>query len=125
MSRTYEEYMEQLQIVNEPSHESMRTACEEIVKELEAQGKTELTDEEITEAHRRIEDRAKQKERERLVAKYGEDDVFDTTQLSEHFEGISFAAPKVRVRRLVDNQFGSLYFTHRPRLYYGFEADRS
>ena len=57
--------------------------------------------------------------REALEARHGQ--VYDTAQMREAFDVLSFAAPLVVVRRLSDGVKGSLYFTHDPRFYYGFE----
>lgn len=60
--------------------------------------------------------------REKLGAEHGA--VYDTAEVQEHFEVLGFASPLVVVRRRADGVQGSLYFTHSPRLYYGFEAHR-
>jgi hypothetical protein len=57
--------------------------------------------------------------RDRLSAEHG--DVYNTDELREHFEVLGFAAPLVAVRRKADRVKGSMYFTHSPRLFYGFE----
>jgi hypothetical protein len=51
-----------------------------------------------------------------------EGQTWNTTQLTEDFEVLGFAAPYVTVRRKADNVRGTLMFTHMPRIYYGFEA---
>jgi hypothetical protein len=60
--------------------------------------------------------------REYLEAKHGQ--VWTTTELSQDFEVIGFAAPLVVVRRKTDWQKGSLMFQHSPRFYFGFEPHR-
>jgi len=60
--------------------------------------------------------------REYLEAKHGQ--VRSTSELSNDFEVIGFAAPLVVVRRISDGQKGSLYFQHSPRFYYGFEPHK-
>lgn len=59
--------------------------------------------------------------REALEARYGQ--VWDTIQLTEHFEVIGFMAPLVVVRRKADGVKGSLEFQHSPRYYWGFAPD--
>jgi hypothetical protein len=59
--------------------------------------------------------------REYLEAKHGQ--VWTTSELSNDFEVIGFAAPLVVVRRKIDGQKGSLMFQHHPRYYWGFAAD--
>jgi hypothetical protein len=57
--------------------------------------------------------------REALEAEHGQ--VWDTSQMSEDFEAIGFAAPLVVVRRRSDGVKGSLMFQHNPRFYFRFE----
>jgi len=57
--------------------------------------------------------------REYLEAKHGQ--VWDTDQLQEDFDVLSFAAPLVMVRRKADGVKGSLMFQGSPRFYFGFE----
>lgn len=47
-----------------------------------------------------------------------------TSELGEEFTVLAFAAPFVLVMRKSDNVKGTLQFTHSPRLYFNFEADR-
>jgi len=56
-----------------------------------------------------------------LEAKHGQ--VWDTSQLSEDFEVLGFAAPLVVVRRREDRIRGSLMFQHHPRFYFGFQPE--
>ena len=49
--------------------------------------------------------------------------VWNTTELSEEFEVIGFAAPVVVVRRRNGGATGSLFFQHSPRFYFGFQVD--
>jgi len=60
--------------------------------------------------------------REALEAEYGR--VWTTTELSEDFEVIGFAAPLVVVRRKLDGSKGSLEFQHNPRFYFNFVAHK-
>jgi hypothetical protein len=46
-----------------------------------------------------------------------------TDELTRDFEVLSFAAPFVMVRRRSDGVLGSLEFTHRPRVYFGWRPD--
>jgi len=59
--------------------------------------------------------------RELLEKAYGR--VWDTRELTEEFEVISFLAPLVCVRRKRDGQQGSLSFQPSPRLYFDFVED--
>ena len=59
--------------------------------------------------------------REYLEAKHGE--VWDTSELQEAFNVLSFLAPYVVVQRKSDGVRGSLMFQHSPRLYYGFKTE--
>lgn len=56
-----------------------------------------------------------------LEAKHGQ--VWDTSQLSNDFEVLGFAAPLVVVRRREDRVRGSLMFQHQPRFHFCFEAE--
>lgn len=56
-----------------------------------------------------------------LVAKYGENDVFDTKAVEENFEITGFMAPFVVAIRNSDHKKGTLQFCHSPRFYFGFE----
>jgi len=60
--------------------------------------------------------------REYLEAQHGQ--VWSTSELSNDFEVIGFAAPLVVVRRKSDGQKGSLIFQHNPRFYFSFEPHR-
>ncbi len=75
-----------------------------------------------TEAIRRemvAEINAKQAEREKLEAEYGQ--VWDTDQLREDFEVHSFLAPFISVTRKSDGAKGLLSFQHNPRYYFQWE----
>ena len=61
------------------------------------------------------------KERARLEEQWVR--VWDTAQLTEDFEVLSFHAPIVHVVRKSDNVPGTLFFQHRPRFYYGWAAN--
>ena len=56
-----------------------------------------------------------------LESKHGQ--VWDTSQLTEDFEVLGFAAPLVVVRRRSDRVRGSLMFQHYPRFYYSFQPE--
>jgi hypothetical protein len=56
--------------------------------------------------------------REALETEYGQ--VWSTTELSEDFEVLGFAAPLVVVRQKSDSKKGSLEFQHNPRFYFNF-----
>jgi hypothetical protein len=51
--------------------------------------------------------------------------VWDTKGLTDDFEVLGFLAPFVVVKRRSDGQKGTLEFTHRPRVYFDFVADKS
>lgn len=53
--------------------------------------------------------------------KYGQ--VWDTEELKEYFEVISFLAPFVAVRRRSDGKKGSLMFQATPRYYFSWQPD--
>jgi hypothetical protein len=107
--------------VNRPATEALRAAGKQLVDELGAD--TVVTDDTAATIIKRRDDEAKKLLREKLVAEHGADNVFDTEQLSEHFEVLGFMAPCVVVIRKSDNKKGSLFFTHNPRLYYDFTID--
>lgn len=44
-------------------------------------------------------------------------------QLKDDFEVMQFAAPLVVARRRTDGTVGTLYFTHYPRTYFGWQPD--
>jgi len=53
-----------------------------------------------------------------LECQYGQ--VWDTEQLRVEFEVLSFLAPFITVRRLADDERGTMCFQHSPRFYWGF-----
>lgn len=57
-----------------------------------------------------------------LESRYGR--VWNTTQLQADFDVTGFCAPCVVVTRKADGARGSLEFTHSPRFYFNFIADR-
>jgi hypothetical protein len=59
-----------------------------------------------------------------LVDQFGQDDVFDTAQLTALFSVQSFMAPFVYVTRKADGAVGTLEFQHAPRLYFRFVVKR-
>ena len=54
----------------------------------------------------------------------GQGQTWDTAALQRDFEVTGFAAPFVVVRRRSDGAVGSLEFTHSPRTYFGWRADK-
>jgi hypothetical protein len=56
-----------------------------------------------------------------LEAEHGQ--VWDTDELTRHFEVLGLMAPFVVVRRKADGVKGSLMFQHMPRLYFAFTKD--
>ena len=60
--------------------------------------------------------------RQELEERHGT--VYDSDEIREHFEVLSFAAPFMVVRQKSDGAKGSLMFQHRPRFYWGFEPTR-
>jgi hypothetical protein len=75
------------------------------------------------EIHAEIESNDEDKERARLVEKYGVDNVWDTDEFCHVFEAIGFMAPFCVVRRKSDNAKGSVQFQHSPRFYFSFQSD--
>jgi len=59
--------------------------------------------------------------RDDLESKYG--DVWDTTELQEHFTVLGFCSPFCVVARKSDGVRGSVLFQHSPRLYHSFEPE--
>lgn len=57
--------------------------------------------------------------REDLEERYG--DVWDTSQLQEHFSVLAFCAPYCVVSRKLDDAQGTVMFQHNPRFYYSFK----
>lgn len=58
-----------------------------------------------------------------LVEKWGENNVFDTDELTENFSVKGFMAPFVVVQRKSDGVKGTLTFTHMPRFYFDFQEE--
>ena len=87
---------------------------------------SELTKEEQAEAEKiRMEHlaeiNAEPGSREALEAKHGE--VYDTKQLQENFDVLSFMAPYIVCSRKSDGATGSMQFQHDPRFYFNFVPD--
>ena len=61
--------------------------------------------------------------RKQLEEKYGVGNVYDTDQLQEKFEVISFVFYMVECKRKSDGVCGVMDFNHMPRLYYGFSKE--
>ncbi|PHQ34821.1 hypothetical protein CEE69_13195 [Rhodopirellula bahusiensis] len=59
--------------------------------------------------------------REDLTERYG--DVWDTSQLQEHFSVLAFSAPFGIVSRKSDGVRGSVLFQHSPRFYHSFKPE--
>lgn len=59
------------------------------------------------------------KTREDFEKVYGQ--VWDTSELIDDFEVVSFCAPLVSVVRRKDNTKGSMQFNHQPRFYFDFQ----
>ena len=59
--------------------------------------------------------------REDLESRYG--DVWDTSQLQEHFAVRGFCAPFCVVDRKSDGVKGSVLFQHSPRFYHSFKPE--
>jgi len=57
------------------------------------------------------------------LAAQGHTEILTTAEMQAAYTVIGFAAPFVVVERKADGQRGSLEFTHRPRLYFGFRED--
>ncbi len=60
-------------------------------------------------------------DRERLEAQHGR--VWNTTELQQDFDVMSFSAPLIVVREKSTGRMGSLFFQHQPRFYWGFTPD--
>lgn len=91
---------------------------ESLMSQIENDAIETLRRSEVSRINNEVESDDKQSERERLEEKYGE--VWDTTQLQEHFVVEGFQAPYVVVTRKSDNVRGSMEFQHSPRLYFNF-----
>lgn len=63
-------------------------------------------------------------ERERLVERYGADNVWNTEEMREVFEIQAFAAPCCTAIRKSDGVYGFLTFQHDPRFYFDFTPRR-
>lgn len=59
--------------------------------------------------------------REDLEQRYG--DVYDTSQLQEHFTVLGFCSPFCVVARKSDGVRGSVLFQHSPRFYHSFKPE--
>ena len=59
-------------------------------------------------------------ERLRLVGTYGENNVWNTSELQRDFEVTDFMAPFCAVIRKSDLRKGSVLFQHSPRFYFDF-----
>ena len=59
--------------------------------------------------------------REDLESRYG--DVWDTSQLQEHFSVLGFCAPFCVVSRKTDGVRGSVLFQHSPRFFHSFKPE--
>jgi len=59
--------------------------------------------------------------REALEAQHGQ--VWDTSEMTTHFDALSFMAPYIVVKRKSDGVKGSLTFQHSPRFYFDFQPE--
>jgi hypothetical protein len=59
--------------------------------------------------------------RVQLIEQYGEDNVWNSDEVSEAFSFEAFMAPFAVVVRKVDGVKGSVQFVHDPRFYFGFK----
>lgn len=66
---------------------------------------------------------AGQPERDLTVEVLTGGQTWTTEELQRDFEVMGFAAPFVVARRRSDGQLGSLEFTNRPRVYFGWKPD--
>jgi hypothetical protein len=57
----------------------------------------------------------------RLLIMLSHGAVYNTDELTADFEIVQFAAPLAVVRRRSDGVLGTVFFTNRPRFYYGFQ----
>jgi hypothetical protein len=60
-------------------------------------------------------------ERQRLEAIHGVGNVWNTKELQENFQVLSFLAPFCSVIRRSDKKKGVVEFQHSPRFYWGFQ----
>ena len=74
----------------------------------------------VNEINSKTQGESKDDTRLRLESQYGQDNVWDTKQVSEIFSIEGFLAPFCVVIRKSDRVKGSVEFTHSPRLYYNF-----
>jgi hypothetical protein len=74
----------------------------------------------VREVNTAVESNDEAAERARLTESYG-DQVWNTQELGEAFEVLSFAAPLCIVRRKSDGRKGSVMFQHSPRFYFQFQ----
>jgi hypothetical protein len=61
-------------------------------------------------------------ERVRLTEIHGSGNVWNTDELREKFDVVSFAAPFCSVVRKADGQKGFVEFQHSPRFYFDFKT---
>ena len=74
----------------------------------------------VNEINSKTQGESKSDTRLRLEADYGQDNVWDTSEVSKIFSIEGFMAPFCVVVRKSDLVKGSVEFTHSPRLYYNF-----
>jgi hypothetical protein len=74
-------------------------------------------------AYRRNTEAPAEGTREYWEAKYGAGNVWSTTEVSQAFEILQFAAPFVFARRQADGAKGLLEFCHCPRYYFDFRPE--
>lgn len=63
------------------------------------------------------------RERENLEKVHGKENVWDTKELQEKFEVLSFLAPFCSVREKATGREGTVMFQHQPRFYFDFTLD--
>ena len=63
----------------------------------------------------------KERTKDYFVAKFGQENVWDTGELIRDFTVHSFLAPFCFVRRKSDGKKGVVTFQHHPRVYFNFE----
>ena len=79
----------------------------------------DFTDVDLLRAKMTTEINANAKSREVLAAEFGS--VYNTNELMEHYEIISFAAPFVYGVDRATKKKGTLIFQHNPRFYHSFK----
>lgn len=76
---------------------------------------------EIAKINGDVESNNEETERARLEKIYGIGNVWNTSEVTQNFEILSFLAPYCAAIRRTDGKKGLLQFQHNPRLYFDFE----